>query len=546
MTSRLSFLTSNASRASPPPNRRSRSAPTPPAISIEDHSQDPLSNVESHPPSPTQPGRTDTEGTAATQQSGNSWRRRGSAWQRRHKNPGVIWRKRWDSEVHPFRDGRVLIIDCFSRDHSDDGKRKTLAYEFSREAELREFYETGPGSKEDHCLRIIHVQNALWARDFLLRKFNISDRGNNVAGLTGTSFAKWAVWDKPQRRAGKPVLNAKSFRCSRDPWRGISRTAFGVDYLKYYHPKVVPENSAEDEFRLCALNRWDVDRGNVPAHGYDVYVQRMSVYIQRNEGPVNMSPDGDLRNPYVPSPATRTANGTIYQVDDLEALPLIESMDNNSTIIVFEAAHTGYPEDTLIQARAEVETRWRQLMQLLPREDIPHEEVITVELMNIVIKDVFKALQASWDKLLAKCDEHVNILEEKIYENPADESRAPELWINSALWLKVEKLISLQISTIGEVQNNLTELADDVDPHEEWLHHTPDEFRSVETMVQEQLVKTTANLSDLVSNSLIFFDGRADKFCRCTSLSAFETHDTRSNSASQCGDYHGSPSSSSH
>lgn len=408
--------------------------------------------------------------------------------------------------MYPFPNGRVLIIDCYSRDHSDDGKRKTLAYEFSSEAELREFYETGPGSKSGHCLRIIHVQNAVWCRSFLLRKFNISDRGNNVMGLTGTSFGKWAVYDKPQRRAGKPVLNSKSFRTSRDPWRGISRTGFGMDYLKYYHPDVVSDNDVANEFKLCELNHWDTERGNVPAHGYDVYVQRLSVYVQRNEGPVNMSPDGDMGNPYTPTPRTsmtvNAANGDMEKTEDVGALPLMNSMDNNSTIIVFEASHTGYADDTLVQGRQEMETRWRRLMQLLPKEDIPNEDLITVELMNIVIKDIMKALQVYWDKLLGKCDEHVNILEEKIYEHPADESRAPELWNNSALWLKVEKLISLQISTIGEVQNNMKELADDVEPHEEWLHHTPDEFRSVETMVQEQLVKPTANLSDLAS--LIF------------------------------------------
>jgi hypothetical protein len=78
------------------------------------------------------------------------------------------------------------------------------------------------------------------------------------------------------------------------------------------------------------------------------------------------------------------------------------------------------------------------------------------------------------------------------------------LWTNSALWLKIEKLISLQRSTIGEIQNNMRELADDLEPREEWLHHTPNEFKSVETMVQEQLVKPTANLSDLVSSQASF------------------------------------------
>jgi hypothetical protein len=318
-----------------------------------------------------------------------------------------------------------LIIDCYSRDRSDDGKRKTLAYEFSREEELREFYETGPGSDKEgkHCLRIVHVQNAIWARSFLLRKFNISDsrgrnaRGLDVAGLTGTSFGRWAVYDKPQRRAGKPVLNSKSFRYSRDPWRGVSRSGFGVDYLKYYHPEVVPDTDITKEFKLFEMNHWDPEKGNVPAHGYDVFVQRLSVYVQRNEGPINMSPDGDLANPYAPMPSfagpTRSWNSHAEKEEDTDALPMMQSMDNSSTIIVFEASHTGYSEDTLMQARGEMEVRWRRLMQLLPREDIPNEDQITVELMNIVIKDIMKALQIYWEKLLAKAEEHLSILEDK-------------------------------------------------------------------------------------------------------------------------------------
>ena len=395
----------------------------------------------------------------------------------------------------------MLIIDCFSRDRSADGKRRTQAYEISHESELREFYKTGPGASSDHCLRIIHVQNAVWARGFLLRTFNIVARND----VTGTNFGRWAVYDEPQRRAGKPVLNAKSFRCARDPWRGVSRTGFGTDYLKYYHPGVVPESKRVREFQLCELNHWDTEKGNVPSHGYDVYVQRLSVYVQRNEGPVTLSPEEDMKNPYEPKPGTSDLNSGLMERDrEWDAPPLMESMDNNSTIIIFEASHTGYSDDTLIGARQQIETRWRRLMQLLPREDIPDEEMITVELMNIVLKDILKGLQHGWEKLISKCDEHVNILEDKIYELPADESRAPELWKNSALWLKVEKLISLQRNTIGEIQNNMGELADDLEPREEWLHHTPDEFRNVETMVQEQLVKPTANLSDLVSFTSFF------------------------------------------
>jgi hypothetical protein len=259
------------------------------------------------------------------------------------------------------------------------------------------------------------------------------------------------------------------------------------------------------------LNHWEeaTEGGvnSIPAHGYDIYVQRMSVYVQRNEGPVNLSPDDDIKNPYAYGPQDWNAtgrrgsqsNGAVDGDTEKEAVPLLDSMDNGSTIIVFEASQSGDAEDTLIQARKEIEVRWRRLMQLLPREDIPLEDQITVELLNIVLRDLFKGLQQSWEKLISKCDEHVSILEDKIYENPADESRAPELWTNSSLWLKVEKLISLQQGVISEVQNNMRELAEDLEPHDKWLEHTGEEFKGIETMVQEQLVKPTANLSDLVS-----------------------------------------------
>jgi hypothetical protein len=205
----------SSARLQPPQTHRSQSAPQTPSISIEDLTQ-PLTNAESSspPPSPVpqvpiagrspayRPSQPKRSETVNTWDSGYH-RRRGSAWHRK-RSPQVHWRKKWDEHHYPWHRGRVLIVDCFSRDNSDDEKRKTLAYEMSSEAELRDFYETGPGKQKapgshQHCLRIIHVQNAWWARDFLLRKFNINHRQD----VTGTSFGRWAIYDRPQRRAGK-------------------------------------------------------------------------------------------------------------------------------------------------------------------------------------------------------------------------------------------------------------------------------------------------------------------------------------------------------
>jgi hypothetical protein len=57
--------------------------------------------------------------------------------------PTVEWRKKWDGRHDPFRGGRVLVVDCLSREKSDDGRRKTHALEFGSLEELEAFYETG-------------------------------------------------------------------------------------------------------------------------------------------------------------------------------------------------------------------------------------------------------------------------------------------------------------------------------------------------------------------------------------------------------------------
>jgi hypothetical protein len=49
--------------------------------------------------------------------------------------------------------------------------------------------------------------------------------------------------------------------------------------------------------------------------------------------------------------------------------------------------------------------------------------------------------------------------EEKIYENPADESRAPELWTNQNIWLKVEKLLYVQKEAFTTLRQYLRELS---------------------------------------------------------------------------------------
>ena len=186
----------------------------------------------------------------------------------------------------------------------------------------------------------------------------------------------------------------------------------------------------------------------------------------------------------------------------------LEDLDNGNTIILFESSHTGKSSDTLVQAREEIEVRWRRLMLYLNREE-QSEEKLAMELMDLVLKDVFSGLRIRWEKTLSKCEAHVNILEEKVYENPADESRAPELWSNSAMWLKLEQLISLHTVTVKDLQQQMRDLSECEEfIKTDWFRDTPADLERIAELFDQEMVKPTANLSDLLYKSVEIRDSR--------------------------------------
>lgn len=304
------------------------------------------------------------------------------------------------------------------------------------------------------------------------------------------------------------MLNGKTFSVKRDPWRGISRTAFGLDYLKPYKARECPDT--DGNHKMMELNSYDnLDN---PTYGYDAYVQRLSVYVQRKDDTILIDPD-DV-NPYVREVGAggngprRASTIEAYNVLGENYVPMLESLDNGNTIIVFEWAQSGSVRDALMGARDTTETRWRRLATFPPKEKTPNDDRMALEFMDIILKDIFKTLAYSWEYYLNICSTHVSILEDKIYENPADESRAPELWTNQNLWLKVEKLIYIHLDIIKEMRMQMKELIDEPDSQEEWLVGTLDEFEKLENLLQEDLVKPTANLSDLMYKSVGIRDSR--------------------------------------
>jgi len=168
-----------------------------------------------------------------------------------------------------------------------------------------------PDRRGEAVLRLIHCQNADWATRFLMRKFNINARDD----IVGTDFGKYLKYKRPERRGGKPFLSGKTWKTTQDPWRGISRTSFGLDYLKQY-PCLQPNerNREEAAEKMFELNHYD-DEDNAK-YGFDVFVQRIvsaisrnawvvlclfqmqSCYIQHKEVFEDIPESPDIQNPY--------------------------------------------------------------------------------------------------------------------------------------------------------------------------------------------------------------------------------------------------------
>ncbi|OKL63593.1 hypothetical protein UA08_02012 [Talaromyces atroroseus] len=459
----------------------------------------------------------------------NTTGKRRNAYRRYLQDPGLKWHKEYSAL--DVKSGRVLMID-YARsggktDKSRSHMRKVSAQEVFNIHALHKFYRTQQGvtaATEPPAMRVIHVQNADWAVPFLLRKFNIASRSSHDENV-GADFGRYLQYKKPEIRGGKPFLVGKTWRVQYDPFRGVNKTSFGLDYMKGFSVRRGNRAREESEIdRVMQLN--DFDDNDEPIYSHDVYAQRLSCYIQHRQAPSeNNSLSRDQspprrRNFYPPDAFGAGDN----KDDDPANGPFknkqyrVRNYDNGNVIIIFDNSFSGSFDDTLIPARRELECRWRRLPFLLafesrdPIEDDDNADNADAKLAlncsKSILSDIFKALAMNWAVFLDHAVTHMNILEDKVYDRPDDESRAPELWVNSSAWLKVEKLVNVHISVMQEMKARLHELTDDVDSEDNWLEDSPGDFERLTNMVTEDLTKPTESLISLLYQSVSIRDSR--------------------------------------
>ncbi|ODH47753.1 hypothetical protein GX48_06175 [Paracoccidioides brasiliensis] len=428
----------------------------------------------------------------------------------RKQDLGPKWHREY-SEIDLYS-GRVLIID-FVKQGLDDckvGMRKVAAQEIYDLEQLRKVY-INPERNDEAVLRVFHIQNASWATKYLLRKFNIDNRDD----LVGTDFGRYVRHKRPERRGGKPFLSGKTWKVQYDPWRGICKTSFGLDYFKHYTVRDPVagasrvQHEEDDSLKMMELNCFDEDDN--PIFGYDVYVQRIGCYVQHKQVAVDVPLDPDIKNPYVSEPPK--SESVKSHLTKHEYIPRLDTLDNGNAILIFDNSHSNSIEDTLIAARRLWESRWRRLPFFLAfesRDLVDTDEHLAFQCSRIILEDVFKAVVMEWDAFLDLAYDHVSILEDKVYEQPADETRAPELWTNSNIWLKVEKLLFIHIDVVKEMRTRLGELVptDDMETDDTWLDSIPGDYDRLGTLVTEDLVKPTKSLISLLYQSVSIRDSR--------------------------------------
>lgn len=130
-----------------------------------------------------------------------------------------------------------------------------------------------------------------------------------------------------------------------------------------------------------------------------------------------------MKNPYLEDPDNmKGENGHDHQ----EYFPHLDTLDNGNAILIFESSKSNSFEDTMIPARGKWESRWRRLPFYVAYEvrDLLNDEQMALQCTKMIVQDVWKSAAETWQGLLDCCNHHVGILEEKIYDNPANESRS--------------------------------------------------------------------------------------------------------------------------
>ena len=197
----------------------------------------------------------------------------------------------------------------------------------------------------------------------------------------------------------------------------------------------------------------------------ECFLQRLSVFIQFNKADAPS---------FQPGSAVK------------DRLPF--TLENS--VIMFDCMYKGVPTGELISGRGS----WQQL-----HDDLEPTENST---LAATIHLIFDTIAGKWSDFILSMHTYIVAFEEIIYDQPADDRRAPALWRVSKQLLQAERLIKFHILLLEVVQRDLTDITGNA-KGTDWLGQNLSDFKRLSSEVEETLKKPVAHMVDLVSYRLL-------------------------------------------
>ena len=142
---------------------------------------------------------------------------------------------------------------------------------------------------------------------------------------------------------------------------------------------------------------------------------------------------------------------------------------------------------------------------------------------DIVLEELFRCLAKAWEEFLAIAKQHVELAEARFYTDPADDSRAPQVWADQAAWAQVSKLMhnhselvrgSIAHTGFGDViylieKADLDDFGEGGRPAQDlWTVRIAKALDKLEASVREDLQQPTATISDQMYKAVAYRDTR--------------------------------------
>ncbi|KAJ6258921.1 hypothetical protein Dda_5816 [Drechslerella dactyloides] len=452
---------------------------------------------------------------------------KGKDWARSKKD------MRWDPKFCGMekRIKRVLMVEYFKSEVYEGGRRfikmEAKATEASDMAAIDMICRRE--RPQGIVLRVFHVQNFPEAIEFFVAKYRMHDR-KDVEGWDG--MKDWVYRFRPQRRAGKAVPMAKTFKKRQIP--GLAKVAWGMDCLKVMRVGYRPDDKKErhPDTKVAELKGFLEDRGDVADDGRGG-MRAEDPWLDEMDDERSPSPHWNETDPNNPRVAHHTHDVysqrlTVYmqwvtnEVQKPAPVPsddrrrkAVELFDPGSTIVVIDNSESLSIEDTIVPAHGEIERIWRgpgtsyyeigteEEANELTASGSPNTKFAR-DFVQRIVETIYNSVADCWEAVLDVAWDHESILQDSIYEHPADESRAPELFKNSETWLKFSKLMSYHLECIGDVQEYVGDFRDEDESNDSdtavytWLRSVEQTFLRLNGYIEEDLIKQTDKLTDLM------------------------------------------------